>query len=576
MKCDKYFEYFRAEEASNPYKEDKNEKFKEILYKLGESVDEENGLNELEAMMPYYNQVESVASEITKKYLPGEVHDRRNPYGQRLFEKEYGENKYFCYTDIVAETENDLNILEVKATSSRKFMDMKYNKIPIFEKGDDNVIRLRETSNPDLLQDKKYMKQREKLLDSGDKVGKYFYDLAYQYFIINGTPDKRTNYYLAVLNHEYVFDGEYSDDRNPIYSQNEDGNELITFIDISPLLNDYEKKIEEDIEYLEGLMETEEFDKPYLDGRCSGCDYESHCWKDIPEKNSILSYIGSHYGFEDDSGTKRQQYDLLNEGYINLLDIPDSWLKRENNIIQRNVVETGEAYTNREKIKDALETLKYPLYHLDFETFPCPLPRFRGEKPYSQSVFQFSLHIEKEPGVCHKEKDHYEFLADSHSDIRENFIKTMLEHIDLEAGGNVIVYNQSFEKTRVKELAEIFPKYKVDLEKLNEKIFDLLYIVKTNSNFYKGLGYSDPEAKLFNYYHEDLDSSFSIKKVLPVFSPLSYEGLAVYDGVQAMLTYADENLLKAKQKELKEYCKQDTWAMVEILEELRKLADQNL
>jgi hypothetical protein len=336
-------------------------------------------------------------------------------------------------------------------------------------------------------------------------------------------------------------------------------------------LDDYEKKIEEDIKYLEGLMETEEFNKPYLNGSCDGCDYESHCWKDIPENNSILSYIGSHYGFVDDSGNKKDQYDLLNEGYINLLDIPYSWLKRENNIIQRSVFETGETYVNREKIKDALETLKYPLYHLDFETFPCPLPRFIGEKPYTQSLFQFSLHIEREAGVCDKDLDHYEFLADSHNDVRENFIKTMLEKIDLESEGSVIVYNQSFEKTRIKELAELFPDYQESLDKLNERVFDLMYIVKTNSKFFKVLGYSDTEAKLFNYYNKDLDGSFSIKNVLPVFSPLSYDGLDVYNGIQAMLTYADEELLKIKQKELKEYCKQDTWAMVEILEGLRKL-----
>ena len=456
IKCDNYFEYFTIESDPTFYKEDKNEKYNEILNNFGEEAGEEGGLIELEAMMPYYNQVESVASEITKKYFSGEVYERGNPYGQRLFEKEYGENKYFCYTDIVVETEDELNILEVKATSSRKFMDMKYNKIPIFEKGDDNLIRIKEALNPDLIEDKKYIKQREKLFDSNDKVGKYFYDLAYQYFVINGISDKTTNCYLAVLNHEYVFDGEYNDDAKPIYSQNKDGNELITFIDISPLLDDYEKKIKEDIKYLEDLIVTEVFDKPYLDGRCSGCDYESHCWKNIPEKDSILSYIGSHNGFTDYNGNKRDQYDLLNEGYINLLDIPDSWLKRENNIIQRNVVETGVEYVNKKKIEGALETLKYPLYHLDFETFPCPLPMFRGEKPYSQSLFQFSLHIEREAGVCDKELDHYEFLADSHKDVRENFIKSMLENIDLESGGNVIVYNQSFEKTRIKELAEFF------------------------------------------------------------------------------------------------------------------------
>ena len=51
-----------------------------------------------------------------------------------------------------------------------------------------------------------------------------------------------------------------------------------------------------------------------------------------------------------------------------------------------------------------------PIYHFDFETFGCPLPRFQGEKPYQQSVFEFSLHIEREPGVCDKEKDNFIFL----------------------------------------------------------------------------------------------------------------------------------------------------------------------
>ena len=44
----------------------------------------------------------------------------------------------------------------------------------------------------------------------------------------------------------------------------------------------------------------------------------------------------------------------------------------------------------KNKIIDGLKQLKYPIYHLDFETFPCPLPRYSGEKPYTQSVFQFS------------------------------------------------------------------------------------------------------------------------------------------------------------------------------------------
>ena len=68
------------------------------------------------------------------------------------------------------------------------------------------------------------------------------------------------------------------------------------------------------------------------------------------------------------------------------------------NKIQKQATITGTPYIDKEKIKVGLRQIKYPIYHLDFETFPCPLPRFKGERPYTQSVFQFSLHIQKEEG----------------------------------------------------------------------------------------------------------------------------------------------------------------------------------
>ena len=67
-------------------------------------------------------------------------------------------------------------------------------------------------------------------------------------------------------------------------------------------------------------------------------------------------------------------------------------------------MESHQPYIRKDKIKLAIDSLNYPIYHLDFETFPCPLPRFKGETPYTQSLFQYSIHIEKEPGVCDKDR----------------------------------------------------------------------------------------------------------------------------------------------------------------------------
>ena len=71
--------------------------------------------------------------------------------------------------------------------------------------------------------------------------------------------------------------------------------------------------------------------------------------------------------------------------------------------------------------------------------------------------------------------------------------------------------------------------------------------------------------------------SFSIKKVLPALLPnLTYEGMAISGGGDAMNIYATLHLLEDKKeveqtrKDLLEYCKFDTYAMVMLLDQLKK------
>ena len=79
-----------------------------------------------------------------------------------------------------------------------------------------------------------------------------------------------------------------------------------------------------------------------------------------------------------------------------------------------------------------------------------------------------------------------------------------------------------------------------------------------------------------------LKGSYSLKKVLPVLVPgLSYDGMEIGNGVEAFIAYSQfENLLKKdkekydeKYKALINYCKQDTWAMVEIIRKIRQRVD---
>jgi hypothetical protein len=586
----------------------RNEEKEQIISELLDSMYDDEGEDlidvedkQLKVMLPYYNKVELLAGALVEKKFNGKAKYSKDTLNQESFDALIDGIRYLCYVDIYNERKDGFDIVEVKATTTKKFLqigkgytDSNGDKqvASIFIKDKDGIYRLREEIEnnvfDDTLSEKDFLKHKAKLFNKYNEAGHYVYDLAVQRFIIendlitNNEQDKisKVKYYLAVLNSDYIFDGNYIDNE-PNYKIDENGNDIVEFLDLTNVTKDYMDIIRLDERRINKYITDMSINECMVGEYCefkktTKCKFIPVCWNKLPKKNSILAYLDNHYGFEDETGIKHERYDLINEGIVSMLDIPTTWLTRKKNIIQRETVEKNSIYMNEDKIRRGIETIKYPIYHLDFETFPCPLPRYRGEKPYSQSVFQFSLHIETSPGVCDKEKNHYEFLAKDHNDNREELIKKMIEYIDINSGGSIMVYNQAFEKTRIKELGIIFPQYKNQLEKMSNMLFDLMYLIKTNSKFYEELGYEEEDAKLFNYYHPNLNGSFSIKKVLPLFSSLNYTDLDIGNGVEALVTYACFNKMTEAEynknyNDLLEYCKQDTWAMVEILNGLRKL-----
>lgn len=537
---------------------------------------------QLEVMLPYYNKIELLAGDIAHNYFDGKFKYAWDTANQESFDAIINGIKYLCYVDIYNETKDAFNIIEVKATSTRNFFkDGLFTKV-------NGIYHLLDEIGADIEDFKKYENNKRKLYDKLSGMGHYVYDLAVQRYIIendlknNNDTSKidKIKYYLAVLNHEYVFDGTYKNGE-PVYNKDINGNDIICYLDLTEVTKDLMDKIDIDRKKIESyLLEMDASNCP-IGLHCEhkskhGCKYFKVCASNLKE-NNVLNYIDAHHGFKDSLGNKYDRFELINSGIYNMVDVPDDYLNREKNRIQKKCVLNNEVYTNLDKISAGISQIEYPIYHLDFETFPCPLPRYRGEKCYTQSVFQFSLHIEKSPGICDKEKDHYGYLADTHEDIREELIKKMIELIDI-SKGTILVYNDSFEKTRLSELAEIFPLYKKELLKMKDMVFDLMNIVKTRSSLYEELGFDIEEAKLFNYYHKDMCGSFSIKKILPLFTNLSYKDLEIGNGTEALVTYAkfpkfNEEEFDYFYNSLIEYCKQDTWAMVEILKGLRDLVN---
>ena len=315
----------------------------------------------------------------------------------------------------------------------------------------------------------------------------------------------------------------------------------------------------------------------------------------MPDSNSSNNYLNSGSTVWD--GRFKGKYELVNAGILSMSDIDRSWLKSENHKIQRDCIDgVIPEYVDKDKMKAWFDHLgEGPIYHFDFESFPCPLPRFSGEIPYQQSVFEFSLHIERTPGVCDKVADNVIFLnSECDTDERKALAKAIVDNFEFNADGSLrgtmLAQNTNFEKARLKELAVLFPEYRDRLIAITEKTADLIHLLKTDNSdhnkgkigLYEKWGFNEEKCGTINYYHPDLSGKYSIKKTLPVLVPsLSYDEMkehAVGNGVQAYITYLnydtpgktrDMNTKEERREALRKYCQQDTWAMVEILRAVR-------
>jgi len=571
---------------------------------------------ELDALLPYYNQVEEEALKVAKKHFHGNfIADSNDVHGQRFFEYKHNDHTYRCYVDIYNENEQEINIIEVKATTNSKyifkiddkggktglfFSDKKGNRggtpYPLFVK-DGNIWHLNTAdSKVNDYASENFELKKNALLNRYSDVGKYPHDLAFQRFVIKHAlhqagDNRPVNYYLAVLNSEYVYDGTLDENGKCVYN-NVGGQEIVTFLDMNETTEAYQTIILKEIATLESYISTPHDLTKKVDvgkhcawGENTECPFWSHCFqrlRDVPDTNSANKYLDSHKSFT--AWGIEGKYQLINEGYYKFDDVPMEWLVKEKHLIQRDCYDNGTEYVDKEKMQYWFGQLEYPIYHFDFETFGCPLPRFRGEEPYRQSVFEFSLHIEREPGVCGKEKDNFIFLNEEcYDDERRALAEAIIDHFEFNEDGTLkgtmLAQNTSFEIGRLKELAKLFPEYSAKLLAICEKSADLMHLLKNNKELYTGMKNAD----IFNYYHKDLSGSYSIKKTLPTLVPeLTYKGMNVGNGVQAYITYINYdskepiyglNTKEDRREALKRYCQQDTWAMVEILRSVRRKMD---
>lgn len=370
----------------------------------------------------------------------------------------------------------------------------------------------------------------------------YIDDMSFQYYVLNKCGVSVKRIYNMHIDNTYVRHGEL------------DLQGLFTLEDCTDAVMERQADVSDNIEGIKSYIVVEEEPVKDIDICCDNpyrCAYYGYCRKHLPE----------HSVFDLARMQIKKKYQLYHKGIVSYEDV----LHNKDCINENQLRQVESIYYHREdeykieEIRAFLDTLTYPIYHLDFETFQMAVPEYEGTSPYQQIPFQYSLHIEYEDGTL----DHKEFLAKEGQDPRRELAERLIEDIPMDACP--VAYNMSFERTVILHLAEAFPDLSEHLLNIRENMHDLMVPFQKQ-----------------HYYSAMMQGSYSIKYVLPALWPgdpeLDYHNLeGVHNGSEASAAFADmvnhspeeiaimrENLLK--------YCWLDTYAMVKVLRKLKEIA----
>lgn len=363
-------------------------------------------------------------------------------------------------------------------------------------------------------------------------------DITFQQVVMRELGIPVENSYIIHLNKEYRKNGEIV------------LTDLFSISDVTEEVEEQYQKIKTEADRALEFLNQKNMDLSFCD-----CLYQSrrnHC-----SSFSVLNKNVPDYSIHDISRISAENLRLLIDDLImNIWDIPEDFDLSPNQKKQVELEKSQNPEINVENINRTLEELEYPLIFLDYETYVSAIPKIDGFSPHQHIPIQVSIHILD----SNRELKHYEYLAETIEDSPRGLLEFMRSTIPPE--GNLVSWHASFENTRNKEIANIFPEYSDFLLGLNERTFDL--------------------EKIFmdDYRHPGFKGRTSIKKVLPVLCPeFSYQDLEIQNGTEAMENWEkmifDPELNESEIEKIKvsllEYCKLDTLAMVKIFKHLLKL-----
>jgi hypothetical protein len=329
------------------------------------------------------------------------------------------------------------------------------------------------------------------LLESKRVKKHVFWELAYQQYVMERLGLKIDHSYVLYFNKHYRKAGRI----NP--------HELLILADVSEEVAEFVPLIAEQLERMKQILAGPEpvlMLESYQD-KDIACSLQSDCYQFPADHPATLHAI-----------SPAKLVKMNSSGYRRIREVPDYMLNTKGKIQKRALIHK-KPYLEKKAIEKKLAEIVGPVSALDFEAFSPMIPLFEGDGVHLPIVCQCSVAYE-EQGATRA----LSYIYQGEDDPRDGIVSALPRLMPSE--GAILVYNQNFERARLRELEMRYPEHKDFLKSLQQRLVDLL-----------------PLFASFLVYHPDQKGSTTLKSVAGAFLPGSYESASVKNGKMAQDLY---------------------------------------
>lgn len=413
-----------------------------------------------------------------------------------LFGATFRSGKLLTKTDIIVKKGNTITLYDVHSSSFEGDMEQFFNKNGSIKA--DKIDILEDISfQINILQQKYPEFKIRPVLMVLDKTKKSKYPNLMNNFKFEKSKDPETGELCPII--------EFTGLKREIVTDND----LFIRVDASEAVKKIMPSVIERTERLLQYFESDTIKYPAvrLKKECKTCEFsqgKEECWANMPKHEHDIFDL--YYNTTQKIKGEFVLNELINERKTSLFDWPIQEIT-QGKISERQQIQIENTQNNTEYFDKTflaeIESFKYPLHFIDFETTRPAIPHNNEDRPYELLAFQWSCHTLTAPGA---ELIHKEWISFEKGFPNFKFAESLMKH--LKSSGTIFMWH-THEKSVLKEIKDQMVQRRHDDEKLFEWI-DKLLLPEDKSR----LKDMNRMAKDY-YFHPEMKGQTSIKKVLP-------------------------------------------------------------